>query len=359
LTATTARSATLRRRFDNLVLRWQARLDSSWSDRVLTWLFALGLFTVLELLSVAKVRSLDGTADLAAYSQAAWLIRHRLPPLVTITTGDSVLASQAAFVFYPVAALTYVLPVQATLLLLQSGSLAVATVPIWRIARRLANLRVGAAITLVVVYGLYPTMHNLNLDGFYPETMALPALLWAAYFGLARHWRRYAVCCLFIVLCRADFGLAVAGLGALLWAEGRKVEGKISLAAGVAYTALAVLVVQPHLGDGSYEHLGAFSLFGDTPGSVAWGMLVHPGTVLGSLFREVNFNLMVTLFAPVAFPSCRSSCSTWWPTSPSRPPSVSRRWPSPRSSSWRRPSPSVASDVPASSASSWTGACSP
>jgi uncharacterized membrane protein len=290
-----------RRRVDNIVLRWQARLDSDWADRVLPWLFAGGLFLLLELLALAKARSLDGTVDLAVYSQAAFLIHNGQTPVITITSGSHLMASQAAFAFYPLSLLTFVLPIQPALLLLQSGALAFAAVPIWRIARRLANLRAGAAFVLMIVYGLYPTMHNLDLAGFYPETLALPTLLWAAYFGLAKHWRRYFACCLFIVLCRADFGLAVAGLGGLLWAEGRKVEGKVSVVLGVLYTAIAVLVIQPRFGSGSYAHISVFSAFGDTPGAVMWGMITHPGEVAGAVFREQNFNLLVTLFAPVAF----------------------------------------------------------
>jgi len=301
LTTTPSTTVSFRRRADNVVLRWQARLDSDWADRVLPWLFAGGLFLVLELLALAKARSLDGTTDLAVYSQAAYLITHGDAPVITMTTGTHLLASQASFAFYPISLLALPLPIQPALLLVQSGALALAVVPMWRIARRLANLRAGAAIVLVTVYALYPTMHNLNLAGFYPETLALPALLFAAWYGLAKHWRRYIACCVFIVLCRADFGFAVAGLGGLLWAEGRKIEGKASVVAGILYTALAVLVIQPRFGSGSYPHIAVFAEFGDTPAAVLWGMITHPGDVIGTVFREQNFNLLVTLLAPVAF----------------------------------------------------------
>jgi len=296
-----AATATFRRRADNVILRWQARLDSEWSDRVLPWLFAAGLFVILELLSFAKARSLDGTVDLASYTQGAWLIHNGHEPILTIASGSNVLAYQAAFVFFPLAWLTFLVPVQTLLLLAQSAALAVAVVPIWRIARGLASLRVGAAIVLAVVYALYPTMHNLNLAGFYPETIALPLLLYAAYFGLSSHWRRFLFCCVLVVLCRADFGLVVAGLGALVWVEGRKAEGRVALVGGILYTTFAVLVIQPHFGDGTYAHLSAFHEFGASPGSALWGMLVHPADVVGALVREQNFNLLVTLFAPVAF----------------------------------------------------------
>ena len=137
------------------VLRWQGRLDSEWSDRVLPWLVALGLYLILELLSAAKVRSLEGTVDLASYTQGIWLIHHGHDPVLTITTGSNLLAQQAAFIVYPLSLVGHVVPIQGALLFLQSAALALAVVPIWRICRRLANLRVGAAFTLIVVYALF------------------------------------------------------------------------------------------------------------------------------------------------------------------------------------------------------------
>ena len=53
---------------------------------------------MLELLSAAKVRSLDGTVDLASYTQGIWLIHNGYEPVLTITTGSNLLAQQLAFV---------------------------------------------------------------------------------------------------------------------------------------------------------------------------------------------------------------------------------------------------------------------
>src|SRR5205823_1543087 len=77
----------LRRRVDALALRVQGRFDSDWSDRVLPWLCAGGLFIVLILLALARVRSFETTIDHAAAIQATWLIHHGLPPVLTVTTN--------------------------------------------------------------------------------------------------------------------------------------------------------------------------------------------------------------------------------------------------------------------------------
>ena len=50
-------------------------------------------------MSLAQARSLHGSADLAAYTQASWLIRHGHDPITTVTTGTNVFAQQGAFAF--------------------------------------------------------------------------------------------------------------------------------------------------------------------------------------------------------------------------------------------------------------------
>jgi uncharacterized membrane protein len=295
-------TATLRRRVDNLVLRWQARLDSEWADRTLPWIVASALFVLLAALSLARARSLEGTQDLAIYTQAAWLIRHGLPPIVTF--GDApgnVLAHQAAFAFYPMTGVSFVLPIIPGLLVLQSAALALAVPPLWRIGRKLANLRVGAVATLALVYAVYPVMHNLNLAGFHPEVVAVPALLCAFYFAETNRWGWFTLFALIVVACRADLALVIAGMGLLFFVEGKRRIGGAVAIIGLAYAILTLTVIQPHFGDGAFPHLQAFSEFGDSPGSVAWGLVSHPFDVLSRLTSEQNFNLLVTLLAPVVF----------------------------------------------------------
>src|SRR5262249_40127636 len=155
---------------------------------------ALALFVLLAALSLARARSLDGTQDLSLYTQAVWLVRNGFAPQVTL--GDApghLLAQHAAFIFYPMTGINLLLPIIPRLLVVQSAALSLAVVPLWRIGRRLASLRVGAVATLVFVYALYPVMHNLNLDGFHPEVVAIPALLCAFYFAETDRWRWFAI----------------------------------------------------------------------------------------------------------------------------------------------------------------------
>jgi uncharacterized membrane protein len=293
-------TVTFRRRVDKVILRWEGRLDSEEADRLAPWIFAGALFTVLVLLSLAQARSLASTPDLAAYVQAAWSIRHGAAPVTTVTTGSSVFAPQGALIFYPLAELTGFVPTVPLLLTVQSMALALAVVPLWRVCRKLAFLRTGSSLVVLVVYSLHPIIQTLNLDGFHAETLALPFLIGAGYFGLTQHWRRFALCCLIAMLCRADLGLAVAGLGALLMVQGYRRRGGIALGVGLAWAFGFLLLVQPHIGHG-VSQLGAYAAFGDTPASIGWGMLSHPFEALGQVLSRENFGLLVYLFAPVLF----------------------------------------------------------
>ena len=291
---------TFRRRVDNSILRWQGRLDGDNADRVAPYVVAAALFVVLAALSLAQARSLDGTPDLAAYTQAAWAIRHGLAPVATVTTGSNIFAAQGAVIFYPLAQATRLVPTIPLLLTVQSAALALAVVPLWRVSRRLAHLRSGASLLVLAAYALYPIVQTLNLDGFHPETLALPFLIGAGYFGLTQHWRRFAACCLLAMLCRADLGLAVAGLGVLVMVQGYRRRGGIAVGVGLVWAFGFLLVIQPHIGSG-VSQLGAYAAYGDTPASVLWGFVSNPITVLEQVFSRQNFQLLVYLFAPVLF----------------------------------------------------------
>jgi uncharacterized membrane protein len=300
-TARSPRLAGLGQRLDKISLRWQARLDTEWSDRVLPWLVALVVFLVFAALALARARSLEDGVDLGIYTQAAWLIGRGSEPTITLERGLHFLAHQASFLFYPVALLTRLLPTIPTLLVVQSATLALGVVPLWRIARRVALLRVGAAATLLFAYAMYPAVQNLNLNDFHPEVAALPALLAAALYGLTTRWIPFALCCVVTVACRADLGLAVFGLGLLLVGRGERRAGTLTAVAGLGWTLLAVFAVQPAFGDGGYAHIDAFIEYGDSPLDVLAGMITHPFQVLGDLFVEENFTLLIFLFAPVLF----------------------------------------------------------
>jgi uncharacterized membrane protein len=289
-----------RRRLDNLSLRWEARLDSATADKVVPWSAAGFLFIVLASLSLAQTRSMLTGAELASFVQASWLINEGEPAFVTIG-GGHVLADQAGFAVYPVAWLAGMLPAIPTLLILQSAALAIGVVPLWRIARRVADLRVSASVVVIAAYSLYPPLHEVNLGGFHIASLALPALLGAVLFALTDRWWLFWGCVAVVLACRADYGLVIAGVGFLLFIGDRRRQGAIAMAVGTGWTLLALFVVQPYYSDGDFVHGDAFTAYGDSPLGALGGMLTDPFGVLGDMFVEPNFVILVGLLAPVFF----------------------------------------------------------
>lgn len=294
------RDLSLKRRYELLTLRLQGRLDSAGADRIVPWVVFVGLFAVLAGLALARAHGLEDGADLGTYTQGAWLITRGDTPFLSIK-GTPYLAEQAGFSFYPVAGLTSFLPTIPTLLVVQSALLALGVVPLWRIARRVADLRVGASLVLLTAYALYPAIHDVNTAGFNPAAIALPALLAMALFGLTGRWWWFGLCAVIAVATRADLALVTAAFGGLLALEGKRRPGAITAGVSLVYVVLAILVIQPYYGDGSFVHASSFEDYGSSALGALGGLLIHPFQALGDLFDQQNFEILVMLFAPVFF----------------------------------------------------------
>jgi uncharacterized membrane protein len=282
------------------MMRWQARLEAGWADRYGPWIAAGVLAILYFTLAEARVRSLDAGGDIAAAAQGMWLIGHGHSPDVTIT-GTHLLAQHLPIGMYPVAYVTRVLPAIPTLLALQALGLALGVVPLWAIARRVAGLRVGAAVALTVAYGASPTLNNLNLSDFHPGAIAVAPLLGATYLALRGRWRSFAIVSASAVIWSAELGLVIAGIGVLILLRGERRVGNRTIVAGLAWTVVAVLVLEPRFGSTGFIAPGAFKAYGSTAFSIAGGMLIHPHKVVGDLLGEANIRLIVALLAPLLF----------------------------------------------------------
>ncbi len=290
----------LRRSINHLTLRWQARLEGNGPDRALPWFLAALLFLGLGSLSLARYRSLQLGEPFAAWMQGIWLVGEGQEPFVTLTERD-LFEGQFSFIMWPIAQLSTVVPTGPLLLIIQSLALALGVVPLWRIARSVLELGVETALVLGLAYGFQPQLHNLNLSEFHPESVAVPALLWAYLFSQNKQWVRFGVAIAFVLSTRSDLGLVVIGVGALLAVEGRTRAGRVTAAVGAIWVALAVGIFRSDIAGGEFLYGDAFATYGDGPVAILWGMLTNPLQVLRDFFAEENFRKLVLLFAPWLF----------------------------------------------------------
>lgn len=286
--------------FNAVVLRWQGRLEGPMGDWLIPAVVATALFAVLWGSSSEWAAGPVSAGQLAPAVQSMWLVGNGVDPVVTSGSGVHVLADGFGLLLYPVALATRFLPTVGTLLFLQSAALAVAVLPLWRLARVGASLRVGAATVVVVAYAVYPVVHAANVTRFSPTVVALPGLLWAAsriLTGSRRVWLPVGL----VLLAGSAMGLAVAGLGLSMWLVGRRRVGTILMPVGLGWTLLTYVVAQPLAARPDAVPLGGLEVFGTSPVSALWGLVTQPGDVMAVVGSESAVLLAATVFGPVLF----------------------------------------------------------
>lgn len=289
------------RRLDWLLLRWQARLDASWADRVVPWVLAAAVFVVYAGVALARVDRLEAGPTLARHVQAAWHLAAGRPPELTIGADGNLFADRLPALFLPVAALTRVLPGTTTLVVVQAAALAVGIVPLWLLARKVVRLRVGAALALAFVYAAHPAVADLALGDVNPQAMALAPLLAAAYFAETRSWGRFTLASAVAVLWSAELGLVVAGLGLVLVAEGERRNGTRIAVAGFAYTLVALFALQSPLGPTGLVAPDAFDSYGENGFDALVEMLRNPFRPVVDMLGEPEVGAVAWVLAPLVF----------------------------------------------------------
>lgn len=287
-------------RIDRMLLRLQGRVDTPGYDRGLPYAFALLLSAIFISAELARHHSLLLGEETAKYAQATWQIAEGLRPETTLS-GGHIVAEQGSLILYPLGLLTGILPGTETLLVIKALALALTVIPLWRLARGHGRLGIGATSVVVFVYALYTSVHAMNATDFAPAILALPALVWAVLFGLDERKRLMVAAIVFVLCCRADLGIAIAGLGVLLMLERRRRMGTIALMLGFGWFLVAIYGLQPWLGDGSYSFLEPYAAFGETPLRALWGIISHPLQFLDTVTSQANFFVVVSLLAPVLF----------------------------------------------------------
>ncbi len=289
----------LRRRWRRSILRLQGSLDGETADRFLPWAFAAVTFAVFLALDAAALRSLEGGSGLGPWLQAAWRREHG-------GVGDPLGGVDPArgawsLIAEPVLWVGRFVPPIAAFAVVQAFAIAIAIVPLWRLAREEARLRVGAASVVIAAYVLAPTLHRANLAAFHPEAIALPLLLWAYLLARRSHWKRYAVLVALVLACGASLGVTVAGLGLVLFLTGQRRPGWITGAVGLGWSLVAVIFAGPTLPDTSLTPAGEFVARATGPLAVIPELLAHPISRGGELLSEPAVFFLVLVLAPLLF----------------------------------------------------------
>ncbi|MEB3335931.1 MAG: DUF2079 domain-containing protein, partial [Leptolyngbyaceae bacterium] len=139
---------------------------------------------ILFVSSVLRHELFNSSGDLAVFDQGVYLISQGKPPISTVL-GFHVLSDHAAWILYLLAFLYKIYPSVYWLFAVQAIALALGALLAYLLVLQ-AGLKKSQAITMAVVYLLYPVVYNSNLCDFHPDTIAVPALLSAVLASRSR-----------------------------------------------------------------------------------------------------------------------------------------------------------------------------
>ncbi|NJO05440.1 MAG: DUF2079 domain-containing protein [Chloroflexaceae bacterium] len=212
------------------------------------WAALLLVGGLLATLSIMRYLAFTtGMLDLGNMSQAIWSATQGQPLIFSDPNVFQV--SRLAWhveVIYFLLAIPYALwPDPRLLLILQAALFVLGALPAYHLALRRTG-KVFAARCIALIYLLYPVAQTGVLFDVHGDTLAMPLLMFALNALDRRAWGWYALWIALTLSCKFYVAVTVAGLGVVLYMwEGQRRAGALTIAAGVGYLLLAVLVIRP------------------------------------------------------------------------------------------------------------------
>ncbi|MGG6263858.1 DUF2079 domain-containing protein [Leptolyngbya sp. AN03gr2] len=246
---------------------------------------------------------LSSAWDMGIFDQAVYLISQGLEPISSYM-GFHVLGDHAALILYPLALLYKIYPSTNWLLAVQAIALASGIIPAWKLAQH-AGLTVSQSKWVILTYLLYPVLFSKNQFHFHPESIAIPAFLWAIWAAQTRKIWLFSFAIALILSCKAVLSLTVFAMGIWLWKfEHRRNYGLIAIVAGLLWFVVSTQIIIPHFGGNSAEigrHLYRYGDLGNSFSEVAITAVTKPWLVIDQLVSRANIKYLIQLTLPIVW----------------------------------------------------------
>ncbi len=239
--------------------------------------------------------------DLAIFDQAVYLISQGKSPISSFL-NIHILGDHAALIFYPLALFYKIYPSVYWLLLVQAFTLSLGALPIYYLSQY-HGLTESKALTLSLVYLLYPLIFNINLFDFHPDVIAVSCILWAI---LAAYWSNFSlfILAIFITLsCKSVLSLTIIFMGLWLFCFEKKQKlGSIAIGLGVSWFIISTRLIIPIFSNNTASisrHLERFNYLGNSFSEITQNLLFKPWLFLQGLFNLPNLEYLLLLLIPV------------------------------------------------------------
>ena len=239
--------------------------------------------------------------DLAFFDQLVYLLSQGKSPVSTMLEGVHLIGDHGALILYPLSLLYVVYPDVHWLLGVQAIALASVAVPIYGLSRY-SSLSIDYARAIAICYVLYPGIFNINFYAeFRPETIALPALIWAVWAAKQKSFGQYAIAIVMVLSCKEALGLTVIGLGFwLATCQKRLWYGISAMAAGLVWFIFAALYLIPTF-RGGHQMAGTwhYESLGTSLTEIAVKVLTNPQIFLSRALMGDRLLYYLLLIAPI------------------------------------------------------------
>ena len=216
--------------------------------------------------------------DLGFFDQLVYLLSQGKPPISTLLEGVHLIGDHGAIIFYPISLLYLIYPDVHWLLAVQAIALAGGVVPIYALSRE-SGLSINYAKAVAICYVLYPAIFNINFYAeFRPETIAVPALIWAVLTAKKKSPGQFAIAIMLVLSCKEAMALTIVGLGIWLGLFQKRLWYGVGsvIGGGLWFVFAAVYLIPTFRGGHQMAGTWHYASLGTSLTEIAWKVLTHP-----------------------------------------------------------------------------------
>ena len=256
----------------------------------------IGTFGWLTWLQQANFGTFD--YDMGIFDQEIWLAAHHLNPFITIR-GLNMWANHVNPIIYLLVPFYWLGAGPHFLSIVQTLAFAISAVPLWLLAKDRLR-KPWLALGIPFAWLLYPSVEWMNWWHFHPETLGIPAFLFAYWFADRGRWGWYSACVVLVLACKEDAAFPIMALGVLVAFRHHRRAGLITLASALSWFLICVEMIMPSANGGlSPFYLYRFSTLGNSIGQIIWNLFWHPSRVFTLALQSDRYRYYAELFLPV------------------------------------------------------------
>ncbi len=269
----------------------------------LKYLVLIVSITTLVLLFFSSLRLyLFGAGiDLGFFDQLLYLVSQGLPPVSSLLEGTHLIGDHAAFILYPLSLFYVIYPNVHWLLAIQAFALALGAIPVYALSKQ-RGLSVSYSRAIAISYVLYPALFNINFyTEFRPETIAVPALLWAAFAVEINRYKQVLIALLIVLSCKEIMSFIVIGFGCYMLIFKKRIKyGIICILGATLWFLFAAIYIIPTF-RGGHPMAGTwyYSSLGNSLSELVVNLITNPLIILQRAFLVDRLFYYFLLILPI------------------------------------------------------------